>query len=78
MISSDNYVFINRCLLEMSQRNQDLWLRTFKKHSRGNDPLDDIGKQDLTVEIAIDQLPEGAATSHAGLGRAPGLPQRYS
>ena len=48
---------------EMSQRNQDLWLRTFKKHSRGNDPLDDIGKQDLTVEIAIDQLPEGAHLS---------------
>ena len=48
---------------EMSQRDQDSWLRTFRKHSRGNNPLDDVGNQDLTVEVAIDQLPEGALIS---------------
>ena len=48
---------------EMSQRHQDSWLRTFKNHARGNNPLDDIGNQDLTVEVAIDQMPEGASLS---------------
>ena len=47
----------------MSQRHQDSWLRTFKNHARGNNPLDDIGNQDLTVEVAIDQMPEGASLS---------------
>jgi len=49
---------------EMSQRDQDSWLRTFRKHSRGSGPLDDVGNQDLTVEVAIDQLPEGALISN--------------
>ena len=48
---------------EMSQRPQDSWLRTFKKHSRGDNPLDNIGNQDITVEVAIDQLPNGASVS---------------
>ena len=48
---------------EMSQRHQDSWFRTFKNHARGNNPLDDIGNQDLTVEVAIDQMPEGASLS---------------
>jgi len=49
---------------EMSQRDQDSWFRTFRKHSRGRGPLDDVGNQDLTVEVAIDQLPEGALMSN--------------
>jgi len=48
---------------EMSLRDQNSWLRTFKKHSKGNNPLDDVGNQDLTVEVAIDQLPKGAFIS---------------
>ena len=48
---------------EMSQRNQESWLRTFKKHNRGTSPLEDVGNQDITVEVAIDQLPEGAVIS---------------
>ncbi len=48
---------------EMSQRDQDSWLRTFRKHSRGDKPLSDVGNQDITVEVAIDQLPEGAFVS---------------
>ena len=49
---------------EMSQRDQDSWFRTFRKHSRGRGPLDDVGNQDLRVEGAIDQLPEGALMSN--------------
>lgn len=32
------------------------WLRTYRGHERGGDPLDDPGSQDLTVDVDIDQL----------------------
>lgn len=35
------------------------WLRTYRDHQRGGAPLDAPGTQDVTVEVAIDQL--GAA-----------------
>lgn len=33
------------------------WLRTYRQHERGSHPLDAVGSQDITVEVAIDQLP---------------------
>jgi SAM-dependent MidA family methyltransferase len=32
------------------------WLRTFRDNDRGGHPLDDIGRQDITADVAIDQL----------------------
>ncbi len=32
------------------------WLRTYRGHERGAPPLDDPGSQDVTVEVALDQL----------------------
>lgn len=40
----------------MSRRPQDEWLRTYRAHGRGGPPLDQTGTQDVTVEVAIDQL----------------------
>jgi SAM-dependent MidA family methyltransferase len=34
------------------------WLRTYRGHQRGRDPLADPGDQDITVDVALDQLPE--------------------
>jgi SAM-dependent MidA family methyltransferase len=34
------------------------WLRTYRAHERGGHYLTDPGRQDITVEVAIDQLPE--------------------
>ena len=34
------------------------WLRTFRQHERGGHYLADAGRQDITTEVAIDQLPE--------------------
>ena len=34
------------------------WLRTYRRHDRGGHYLADPGSQDITTEIAIDQLPE--------------------
>ena len=37
------------------------WLRTYRNQARGAGPLDDVGMQDITCEVAIDQLPPGHA-----------------
>jgi SAM-dependent MidA family methyltransferase len=33
------------------------WLRTYRGHGRGSHPMDDLGHQDITAEVAVDQLP---------------------
>ncbi len=40
----------------MAARPQGEWLRTYRGHERGSHPLDKLGTQDVTVEVAIDQL----------------------
>ncbi len=37
------------------------WLRTYRNHRRGLDPLVEPGRWDITVDVAVDQLPPGAA-----------------
>lgn len=32
------------------------WVRTYRTHGRGSSPVDDPGDQDLTCEVAVDQL----------------------
>lgn len=41
---------------EMAQRPQWDWLRTYRSHERGAGPLVAPGAQDITVEVAVDQL----------------------
>ena len=36
------------------------WVRTYRGHARGSHPLEDIGQQDITCEVASDQLPAPA------------------
>lgn len=40
----------------MAVRQQHEWLRTYRGHERGGPPLDQPGTQDITVEVAVDQL----------------------
>ncbi len=40
----------------MAERPQAEWLRTYRGHERGGPPLDQPGTQDITVEVAVDQL----------------------
>lgn len=44
---------------ELARRPQGSWLRTYRGHDRGGDPLDRPGSQDITAEVALDQLPGG-------------------
>lgn len=41
----------------LAGRPQSEWLRTYRSHHRGRSPLEDPGSQDITVEVALDQLP---------------------
>jgi SAM-dependent MidA family methyltransferase len=41
----------------MAKREWTDWLRTYRGHQRGDDPLANLGTQDITCEVAIDQLP---------------------
>lgn len=41
---------------ELARRPDGGWLRTFRGHERGGDPLADPGSQDVTADVALDQL----------------------
>jgi SAM-dependent MidA family methyltransferase len=41
----------------MAARPWTDWLRTYREHRRGSNPLADLGRQDITCEVAVDQLP---------------------
>ncbi len=41
----------------MAARPWTEWLRTYRDHDRGGHPMDHLGDQDITVEVALDQLP---------------------
>jgi SAM-dependent MidA family methyltransferase len=53
------------------------WLRTYRGHERGDDPLVDPGGQDITADVAVDQLiddqPPTLVRSQADLLRAHGI-----
>ena len=41
---------------EMRGRRWSDWVRTYRGHQRGGHPLEHLGQQDITCEIAVDQL----------------------
>jgi SAM-dependent MidA family methyltransferase len=40
----------------MATRQPWEWVRTYRLHGRGEDPLTDLGLQDVTCEVAVDQV----------------------
>ena len=58
----------------MAVRPWPEWLRTYKLHSPGGHPLQEPGSQDITTEVAVDQLPPPTRDrSQAAFLRAHGL-----
>ena len=58
----------------MARRPITEWLRTYRGHARGGAPLDAPGEQDLTCEVAVDQLrPPTSDRSQAEWLRARGV-----
>lgn len=41
---------------DLAARPPEEWLRTYRAHARGSEPLADLGTQDVTSEVAVDQL----------------------
>mgnify|MGYP006276282413 CR=1 FL=1 len=48
---------------ELAERPVGEWLRTYAAHDAGGGPLDAVGRQDVTVEVAVDQLASVVAPS---------------
>jgi SAM-dependent MidA family methyltransferase len=40
----------------MARRPWREWVRTYRRHGRGGAPLEHLGEQDVTCEVAVDQL----------------------
>jgi len=40
----------------LARRPWTEWVRTYRSHGRGGHPLSDLGAQDVTCEVAVDQL----------------------
>jgi SAM-dependent MidA family methyltransferase len=58
----------------MASRPFTDWLRTYRGHHRGSAVLDDLGRQDITCVVAVDQLPPPTAnTEQAAWLRGHGL-----
>lgn len=49
------------------------WLRTYRQHDRGFDPLVEPGSRDITVDVAFDQLAPDRLTRQADWLRAHGI-----
>lgn len=41
---------------ELASRPWTDWVRTYRRHARGTGVLEDLGEQDITCEVAVDQL----------------------
>jgi SAM-dependent MidA family methyltransferase len=46
---------------DLARRPWTDWVRTYRGHARGGPPLRGLGTQDITCEVAVDQLPGPAA-----------------
>ena len=46
-----------RTTAEMAPRRWWEWVRTYRGHRRGSHPLESPGRQDITCDVALDQLP---------------------
>ncbi len=58
----------------MARRPWTDWVRTYRGHGRGGHPLTELGAQDVTCEVAVDQLPSPTSDrSQADFLRAHGL-----
>ena len=61
----------------LARRAWPQWLRTYRGHARGGHPLEAPGGQDITCEVAVDQLararPPSSDRAQAGFLRAHGL-----
>jgi len=76
LIQAGRLVVFDYCTTstEMASRPWREWLRTYSGHERGVHYLQSVGQQDITVEVAVDQLlPPTSLTSQAEFLREFGI-----
>jgi len=76
VIQRGRLIVIDYCTTteSMAGRPWRQWLRTYASHARGAHYLSAVGEQDITVEVAIDQLPSPThVTTQAEFLRAYGI-----
>ena len=60
LVRNGSVVAVDYCVsstAELAVRSWREWLRTYRGHERGGHYLTDPGRQDITTEVAVDQLP---------------------
>ncbi len=62
-----------RTTAELAERPWRDWLRTYRDHGTGNDPLRNPGEQDITCDVAFDQLRPDRLTPQAEWLRGYGI-----
>lgn len=57
-LSAGSLLFFDymRSTEELSSIGRNDWLRTYRSHDRGDDPLTNPGTQDITCDVAVDQI----------------------
>jgi NADH dehydrogenase [ubiquinone] 1 alpha subcomplex assembly factor 7 len=58
----------------LATRGQHSWMRTYRAHHRGDDPLDDPGTQDITCDVPLEYL--RTIANRVGLPLREYVPQR--
>jgi len=59
---------------KLAARGQESWMRTYRAHQRGGDPLEDPGSQDITCDLPLEYL--RAIADRVGLPIREYVPQR--
>jgi SAM-dependent MidA family methyltransferase len=76
-IARGRLVVIDYCSLataDLASMPWRAWLRTYREHQRGEHYLRNVGLQDITAQVCLDQLPEGSvSTDQAAFLRAHGI-----
>lgn len=76
LLAAGRLVVLDYCTTtaSMAARPWREWLRTYARHGRGGHYLSAAGEQDVTVEVALDQLPTPSSVStQAGFLRRHGI-----
>jgi SAM-dependent MidA family methyltransferase len=58
-----DYCTTTAALAARPAKGPQSWLRTFRGHGRGDEPLEVPGTQDVTSEVCLDQLPPPSSTA---------------
>jgi SAM-dependent MidA family methyltransferase len=60
----DGFVLVVDYATTLAELSARPWLRTYRAHAPGTDPLDSPGEQDITADVVLEQLDAAAPFAH--------------